>query len=369
MKLREFHIWDFPEKKVRVLFKEHAKFVRGISKLFGSQKELSQYLGIPQTHISQWKRLQLYIPLEHINKIVKKLKLNWNELEKDIISYKGINTSSPIFKPKLPIKETPDIFALITHIICDGSVNKKGIPCYINSSKPLIENIKRILENSFGQVDMRIESGKGMNKNCYVCYFPKIITNLLEYFYNIKFYRGGKLPVEILKLPKKFSVAVIKAFADDEGTVDLNRRIGFYSTNKELLEVLIRLLQENLNFNQMINIFEKDKGYYYFYIKPKDIGEYEKEIGFNHPGKKERLKEIVKWQLLRNKPGIGGKTGETKEKLLKLLNNQILSTYDLMKELGINKSNINTQIKKLREIGLIVQEKKIGQTIFWTRRK
>ncbi len=366
---REFHIWDFPEDKVRVLFKNPREFVNNAIKFFGSQKDLANFLNIPPTHIYQWKRHPLFIPLEYVKKIVDKCESNWNEIEKDIISYKGINTSLPIINPKLPIKETPEILALITHIICDGSVNKNGIPYYINSNKTLIGNFNEMLKNNFGEVNNKLRFGTGSNKNCYEYRFSKIIVELLQHFYNLQLYKAEKLPSVIFDLPREFSVSVIKAFADDEGTVDSNRRIGICSNSKELLETLIRLLKEKLLFNNITEATEKGKGHYYFYIKVGDIEKYDKEIGFNHPLKKQKLKELIELKVNGKGAGQHTKVGETKENLLNLLNDNVLSTYDIIKELKINKSNVNMQIKRLLNEELVVQYRKIGQTIFWTKRK
>lgn len=369
MKPREFHIWQFPENKVRVLFKNHREFVNNTTKFFGSQKALANFLNIPPTHIYQWKKYPLYIPFIHIKKIVNKCKLDWYNVEKDIVSYKGINTSKPIIKPKLPIKETPEILALITHIICDGSVNKNGIPYYINSNKTLIGNFDEMLKNSFGEVNNKLRFGAGSNKNCYEYRFSKIIVELLEHFYQLKLYRAEKLPSVIFDLPREFSVSVIKAFADDEGTVDSSRRIGICSNSKELLQTLVDLLEKKFSFNNVTNILRKGEGHYYFYIKVGDIEKYDKEIGFNHPLKKQKLKELIELKINGRGTGQHTKVGETKENLLNLLNDNVLSTYDIIKELKINKSNVNMQIKRLLNEGLVVQDCKIGQTIFWTRRK
>jgi len=366
MKPREFHIWQFPEDKIRVLFRNNKEFVDNAIKSFGTIKSLGDFLEIHPNIISSWKKYPLYIPLLYVKKIVDKLNLNWAEIEKDIVSYKGINTSAPIFNPKLPIKETPKIFSLITHIICDGSVNKNGIPSYINSNKSLIDNIDQTLKKSFGNINNKLYFGKGDNKNCYEYRFSKIVIDLLEHFYKIRLYKANRLPKEIFDLPKEFSIAVIKAFADDEGNVDLNRRIGIYSTNKKILETLIKLLREKLGFTNISDTKEKGENYYYFYIKSNDILKYERKIGFIHQSKKEKLRYIIE---SRKGKGMHGKVGETKEKLLNLLKDNVLSTYDIMKQININKSNINMQIKRLEDEGLIVQNNKIGQTVFWTRRK
>lgn len=366
MKPKEFHIWNFPEDKIRILFRNHNEFIQKAISHFGNLKKLGAFLKIPSTEIYNWTKYKLYIPLKYVKLIAKELGLNWIDVEKNISSYKGVNTSTPIFNPKLPIKESPEIFSAITHIICDGSINKNGIPIYTNSSKKLIDNLDYTLKKIFGDFKSGLYFGSGTNRNCYQYTFPKLMTGLLEHFYQINLYKKKEIPKVIFEFPNEFSTAVIRAFADDEGTVDLNWRVGFNSKDKELLLTLVRLFKENLKFKHLTDIMEKDEKYYCFYVKSMEIGRYQKEIGFSHPDKKAKLSNIVEYQK-----GSHGRraSGETREKLLKLLNDKVLSTYDIMKELKMNKSNINIQMKKLQNEHLIVQHRKTGQTVFWTRRE
>ncbi len=368
MQPREFHIWDFPEDRVRILFKQHYEFINKAIIYFGNRNNLGKYLGISPAHIYNWTKYNLYISLKDIKLIVRELKLDWLDIEREIYSYKGVSTSSPITNPKLPIKESPDLFSVITHILCDGSVNRNGIPAYTNTSKTLIDNFDNKLKSVFGEFKQSTYFGGGINKNVYQYRPPKIIIDLLESFYNINFYKRKEIPSIIFDLPREFSVAVVRAFADDEGCVDLNRRISFTQKDKEILSFLQKLLKDKLQFYQITEIKNKDNCHL-FYIMAPEIEKYQKEIGFVHPEKKDRLRRIVYDRLNGFRTGQHNQPGKTREKLLNLLNDNVLSTYDMMKEININKSNLNLQIKSLENAGLVVKTKKIGQTIFWTRRK
>ncbi|MCX6795918.1 MAG: helix-turn-helix domain-containing protein, partial [Candidatus Falkowbacteria bacterium] len=188
-------------------------------------------------------------------------------------------------------------------------------------------------------------------------------------FYNLNFYENKKIPFEILELPKEFGISVVRAFADDEGSVDLNRRICFSSINKNLLEMLIKILKEKLDYKNISDIGIKDDSYFYFYIKTGDIEKYQKEINFLHPDKIKRLNEMIHIRKEGYKPGQHGGVEKTTKNILDLLNNKILSTYDIIKVLKINKSNVNIPVKRLINHGLIVQHHKEGQIVFWTRNK
>lgn len=369
MEYKKFHIFDFPADKIRILFKGHKKFIDNAVTFCGSRDSLANSLNVTPQLISQWRKYCLFMPLSSIKKIAIKQKLRWLDIEKNISAYKGISTGIPITNPKIPIKETPELFELITHIICDGCVNKNGIPCYVNSEKKLIENFKKILRNCFGKINGKLYEIKRGSRVYYEYRFPKIIVELLEDFYNLSFYKTKKFPFRIFLLPKKFAISVIRAFADDEGSIDLNRRIEISSANNKLLKNLLKLLKDKLHYKNISSISEKDKSYYHFYIKPKDIKRYKKEIGFIHPEKIKKLKDVIYFRTHGYKPGQHAKPGETKEKLLNLLSGRLLSTYGIMKEININKSNINLHLKRLINKNLVVQHHKNGQTIFWTGRK
>src|SRR3989344_486072 len=156
MKIKEFHLKDFPLKKIRILFKNNKKFLDESINYFGSLKKLADFLSVSTQVIYYWKKLNLFIPLEHIKKIVDKRKLNWNKLEKEVIAYKGSNLSLTITNPKLPIIESPELFAIIGHLIGDGSVNKNGIPIYTNKDKTLIENFHKLVNSVFGNIQGKL---------------------------------------------------------------------------------------------------------------------------------------------------------------------------------------------------------------------
>jgi len=358
--MREFHIKNFPKENIRILFKNQNKFLDDAIKYFGTIKNLANHLSVSPQVVSSWKRINLYIPLWAIDRTIDKLNLSWKDIEKNVIAYKGINTSAPIKKPVLPIKETPELLKIITHLIGDGSVNKNGIPIYTNSNEKLISNFKNFLKNSFGLVQGKIYIDQHGN---YQYRFSKIIPDLFNWFYNIDFdsSKSG------LPLSNRLSInhikAIIQSFADDESNVDLNNRIGFYSSNKELLKQIRNLLLNKLKFRYLSNISKK-VGEFYFYIKSQEVKKYAKEIGFAHPEKNRKLSILL---TNKRKSGNHGKPFETKSKILKLLRNKTLATNQMVERIGIRSSNICISLNALKKEGLIEKSFKKGQNIYWTK--
>ena len=352
---------DFPADRIRVLFKDNKKFLDESINYFGSLKKLAQFLSVSPQVIHFWKKLNLFIPLVYVKKIVNERNLDWNEIESNVISYKGPNSSLVIKNPKLPIVESPELFAIIAHLIGDGSVNKNNIPIYTNSNKDLIDNFQKLILSVFGNIEEKIYK---RDSGCFELRTSRTIADLIKFFYNIDFdSRNAKIPNTIKDLPEEYSIAFIRAFADDEGTVDLNHKISIYSINKSILLSIRELLIEKLGFKN-VQISEKSKSYFYLTIKPAEIKKYFEIIGFYHPMKLYRLSKLIE---IRNNNGVRRKHNGTKEEIINLLSLENLSTEELIFRLGVRKSNVNIPLKDLYNRGLITKSNKIGQKIIWTK--
>jgi len=344
MKPREFHIWHFPEEKIRILFKNHRKFIENTMNFFGSQKALANFLDISPGLLVNWKRHPLYIPLSSVKKIVKKLNLNWFELEKTILAYKGVNTSLPIRNPILPIKETPKLFGIITHLICDGCVNKNGVPMYINSNKNLLDNFASLLKKTFGGINITISKLQG---KCYQYVFQKIIIELITNFYDVRFdSMKAYFPKEIFHLPKNFAYSVIRAIVDDEGCVR-DRGIVISMKNKRLIFQIRKIIisvfrQDSVNFPYR----RKDTNCWDVIIKPSALKKFGDKINLIHLEKREYLERIIK---KRDSISLNKKDSwNLKIRLLELLNQKEgTQVKELANRLPIDCGNVNVNLNKL----------------------
>ncbi len=361
MKIRKFHLKDFPEHRIRILFKCNEDFLDETITHFGSLKALAKFLNTSSNTIHQWKKLNLFIPLKHIKKIVVKRNLDWKKVEENVVAYKGPNSSLIVHKPKLPIVETPELFALIAHLIADGSVNKNGIPVYTNKNKRLIDNFQKLVSSVFGNIKSTTYLS---DSGIYQLRTSMVISDLLSYFYDQEFSSiKAKVPQQLQDSPSEFAIAFIRAFVDDEGHVDSNHRINVYSQNKEVLESIHLLLTKKLNFKNVSPVLAKSKKDFYISIKSGDLKKYYTIIGFNHPLKMTTLNKLIK--MRENSVGIRRKANQTKKEILNLLSSDNLSTEELTLILGIRRSNVRKPLNELRNDGLIISSHKKGQTIIW----
>ena len=361
MKIKKFHLKDFPEDRIRVLFRDQMGFIDENIRFFHSVKEFADFLGIESKIIRHWKKQKLYIPLNHIKKIISKRKLSWGKIEKNVVAYKNPNSGLIVRKPILPIIETPELFALIAHLIADGSVNKNNIPSYTNTNFSLIKNFDKLIQSVFGNIENKIykRQSKAFQINS-----SRIIVDLIKSFYGITFNSlTARIPRRLKQLPSEYSIAFIRAYSDDEAAVDLNHRITIYSNNKKILKDLRDILSDKLDFKEVTKVLIKSKVNYYITIKPKEIIKYNKIIGFNHPIKKERLQKLVRMR----KTKVKSLPQNTKTRILKLLNQNNLSSEDLTYKLGIRSRNVQINLKQLEKKGIIRKINKERQIPIWIK--
>jgi len=363
MKVKKFHLKDFPAERVRIRLKNNQKFLDESIDYFSSIDKLANFLSVSPQVIYNWKKLNLYIPLQHIKKIVNERKLDWNNIEKNVVAYKGPNLSLQIRNPKLPIVESPELFAIISHLIGDGSININNIPSYFNTNKKLIGNFQKLIKFVFGDIEGKIYK---KSSGAYEFRTSRIISDLIKSFYKINFgSRNARIPKKVISLPKEFSIALIRAFADDESMVDSNHRITFFSINKPVLKIIRSLLIKKLEFRNVTPILKGSNSSFYLTIKAKDIQKYYTAIGFNHPLKMIKLSKII--EIRKSSLGVRRKENQTKDEIIHLLSCQSLSTEELTSILKIRKNNVNIPLKELKKEGLIDQLIKNGHTIKWTK--
>lgn len=354
MKPRKFHIWDFPEHKVKILLKDHDQFLIDCANQFGSMKKFSEFLNLPSYTVSSWKCYKLYIPLWCLKKIVNKLQLNKRDIEKRIISYKGINTSKPIKSPILPIKEIPELFAIITHLIGDGCVSKGQLPMYVNSNRKLFLNFKDSLKKTFGKVHINTYGSKS---GIYQCCFSKTIIDVINTFYNVKFNSfDAKFPKEIFCLSKKFACTTLGTIVDDEGCIRDNRII-ISMKSKELIYQIKDLFIKILGKDSVNPPTMRENGSWSVTVNSFAIKKFGNHIKLIHPGKKKDILYAIKKATLRLN-GKGEGVWNTKLRILRFLKSKSLSTKEIAKKVFISPNNIALHLNKLYKENLVKGIKK-----------
>lgn len=165
---------------------------------------------------------------------------------------------------------TPSLVNLVAHMLFDGAIRREGV-LYYNRSRALIDNFKNIMS--------LIYSGnpkiyKNENEVVRVAYYN---VELGSFFKN----KSGQLLGDILKLPSNFQREFLKAFFDDEGSVDFRlydrkRRIKGYQHSVDVLNLVYKLLK-NFGINSCV-----DRQFNEIVItKKENIGQFAKEINFS----------------------------------------------------------------------------------------
>lgn len=212
--------------------------------------------------------------------------------------------ASKITRPNLPIKETPEIFNIIGHIISDGSATTGQHPSYINSDKTSILLFLEKLR-MFGTIEtntIKRKKVKNFHKQVYNLYFPKVISDILSNLYKIDFNKD-EIPQRLYNLPKQYAKEFIKSVFDDESTIIIkNTSCSIRCTMvdemfvfglKRLLLTKTSLKKNQLTLTKYYN--KKYRKYYYnLWIVRKGVQVYAKEIGFDNLSKKNQLQLFIK---------------------------------------------------------------------------
>ncbi len=362
--MKTWHIWDFPDTVyVRLKDDIRNRFFREMFTKFGGKKPYARFLGISSrriyfysygfTHKNMKKRLH-YTPL-HILK--KSRKFLTNKLEEDIKN--GIiaircSGGYSIKTPKLPIKESPELYRIAAHLIGDGSAAKRHEPYYCNSCKELRQQFKKDLL-IFGKIRTR---ERNLNPTSAIM-LPTVFGSILAHILKVKFTNPTKLPNIIWKTNKKNQAEFLKALYDDEGTISPNLYICMKSKN--LMNEVKTLIESfgiessklgkkvDSNGNQCWQLKVLKGSYQRFY----------KKLGFYHPNKKKNLNITLKIQELsknnRSKLNNSKSAELLRKKIKKLLSNAHYSIIEISRLALEDYHRVHRNIIALEKNGDIIR--------------
>lgn len=378
--MKLFRITDLPPNLVFIYLEDkfRRKFLETLKDTFGTYKKLSEYIGYTSTGIVETFRVKnRFTKLSTIIKLAKFLsekghrEFDLNRVEKKIVAYRGIGTSLIIRDPNFPLKEDERMIRIFFHLLGDGYGGKYGYgggnPFYRNYTKNLLDEFEKDLK-VFGKVPHI--------KRATIVEIPHVIGYILKHIYKINFEsRRSFIPSVIYKLPRELIAQGIKAFADDEASVE-DCRIRFHSSNKKLLSGIKSLMIRKFpEFSGKIGKIKKSKTYlrgkkfirYSFTIFSEGLKPYYDLIGFSHPEKAEALKRIIerkerKWQ--RRQKGI------TKLLILQSLKDKNKTAKEISKEVGITESVVRLHFGGSKSSGILsLKEKGFAKNIGFTKTK
>jgi len=357
----EIHLEDFPLEKIVVFLDNDFRrmLVDESVRVVGSRKKFGEYLGIKKLDtISRWKDGKINrgagwvtpqgIPLVVLNNISCLLtssginEFSMREIEKHVTAYKSKGKSLWIINPKLPVKETPELFRLIAHMIGDGSAEENSVNYFKNTNPDVLSEFLCDIRSVFGEVEFTVIDD--------VVVFPITIRHILSKMYNIEFGTfTAEIPRELFNLNKNFAAGFIRGFMDDEGNVDTSQ-IRMYSFNKKVIYSLRELIQNKfpefgpvfVREREKVSVGGKHGTEYTLEIKSQGICEFYRQISCSHSDKMRKLQAYVSrkgnsWNHRGN--------GYTKLLILRKLLDSPKTINELSENLSVSSTSVLIHLK------------------------
>src|SRR3989344_1185465 len=165
---------------------------------------------------------------------------------------------------------TPSLVNLVAHTLFDGAIRREGV-LYYNRSQALIDNFKNIMSLIYDGKPKIYNSKNGVTR---IAYHNVELSVFLKN-------KSEQLIADILKLPVNFQREFLRAFFDDEGSVDFRlydkkRRIKGYQHNTSVLNLISKLLK---NFGVDSCVYSRFNEV--VITKKENIKQFAKEINFS----------------------------------------------------------------------------------------
>ncbi len=270
-----------------------------------------------------------FIPLWVILELTKVANINNKVLQRSILAYRAGGSGNIISNPKLPIKITPELVSIILHLMGDGYAGD-WTPAYSQKNNETREIFIQKIKNCFGSFK---ESHYGTKE----VRFPKAITDILIFYFNIKSFmsKNARIPDLLFRLPKKHKLACLTAFIVDEGAIrDI---VQLFSANQGLLSDVKKLAEScgyrcnPIKYNPLANEFVfgiSNESIIKLFNDIKNLEKNKPLCGLSH--KRIKLELLVNIQKNPNSK----KHGLTKNKILQTLSSQPISTIEIANKIG-----------------------------------
>lgn len=356
---RKIHIWEFPEEFwVQLDEGTTRELVDRASENVGGIEPLASVLNVHIATVYRYRTCRTFIPLPLLQKLCELVGegFTMEQVEPHVMAYKGGRNTHPIRNPHLPLMETPDLFALMAHIMGDGGYNATyESSYYVNTHTALIRKFLRLLHATFGAVPVHFSVRKrpSCKDGTYVLFGPTVVR-FFGYLYQTDFQAStARVPQRLFDLPREYAAAYLRAFGDDEGNID-DGQIIICSANQELLQGIYALIQAKFPELAEFVVFEeegwKSKTLFHIRFRTGAFISYRALIGFTHPEKQQTLDRI----LARKQRGwVQRSDGTTRRMLLQRIMSRPMTTKELAKFLEVTVHAIRYHVKGLLALGAI----------------
>lgn len=353
---KEFHVWDFPDS-IYVKFNEEYRkqLYQKLISFYGSTRKIAKGLCGDLSVVTAIRRgyyydgLEAYVNVKFVKIIIRTITETKKDIEKNIIAYK-CKSGNLICNPILPVKENPEVYNIISHLICDGSAGKGKSPYYGNTCKDLRDEVKKNLQ-IFGTVEVNEYL---MHTNVYGVMFPKAISDILAHCFNVKFVYPEKFPEAIFESSEECKKTLIRALFDDEGCASAGVLVAISSSKNMLVQAKEILRQLGIEETSIT------KGCNYYSLKVLAAGQerFAKEIGLTHPEKQKRLLSFNLKRKVRADSSV-----KVREDILDFLK-EPKTLKEIANMLGKKKGTTRIYLIEMREKGKVKHEM-ISPTQYW----
>lgn len=283
---KEGHLWELHNpKRISVDLSERSRDY--FAELIGKKiyKVANESKVTPSRIYDYFFNKTTPIPLSRLLRLTKLFGISPEKIEKEINSYKHklVPIKNSIFDPILPLKISPYLTSITSHLFFDGSLPSDGKGAYYSEKGVIpMESFTRKLQDVFGDIQYSVvRDHRGILK----CRFPRIAGEICKKIYEVDTFHGNiaRIPEKIFNLNKDNRSAFFISGIFDEGSISYDGHIIFGVNNKPLCEDLRRLgLGLNLNISEVkTKIHPK---FYYFHIKSiREFHKFVKEFSSKYP--------------------------------------------------------------------------------------
>jgi len=356
--IREFHLPDLPDT-LFILFKTEVNdlFFKKMYSIFGTQKEFSKFLGRYRQDVNKYHRqidrdkgryYPVYFSLKLFKKCIPLLDKSFiNYLEQNISEIRA-RVGLSIYNPKLPIKESEEIYRITAHVIADGSAGKEKTPYYANTCKVLRDQFKQDLS-----ILGKMKISETIPNTTEIVYFPKVVTDVLAHIFDVKFTYPNRIPKSIFNTKRKFKQVFLQALFDDEGTISTHLAVGIHNLNimNEIKSLINSLGIETSKI--MIHLIPNKTDKIYLQIPTSEYLLFQQEIGFAHPDKIQKLELAIR---TRNRKQRTRNPDIIEHQILKILDEKPSPTIDLANGLLFTITGIKPHLHRMHKEGIIVRK-------------
>jgi len=268
---------------------EHPYFTfdKGIKSIFAGNIKKGQFIATP-------RKINIIGKNSREQKIDFKSPDGFVE-EKGHYLIEGIKNSNPVKFPKYMDEEFAEFLG---YLLGDGHIDEYEVN-FFNSNKILRERYKNLLYK------FEVPFREFKSRTTWVVQITsRLLSRALSITFGIPLGNKSakiKIPKEILKSERKVLAAFLRAYADCDGYIPSDKRDLEICTKSDLMSKQLQMVF--LRYG--IVCFCKDKiingeNYNRILIRGEFVKKYAEHIGFNHPSKSRRLKNINELNWMEN---------------------------------------------------------------------